>query len=135
MDRNPLHAEFYADRACQLRVRVLENVRIAQDTYRIRFDCPEIAQQIVPGQFLMLRLAGWNDPLLARPLAVYNTIDGTDGEPSAIDVVYITLGKMTRRLAKCSTHEEIDVWGPLGNGFPVRATDHLIMVAGGIGQT
>jgi dihydroorotate dehydrogenase electron transfer subunit len=135
MDRNPLHADFYADSAIQSRVRVLENVQLARDTHRVRFECPEIARRIVPGQFLMLRLAGWNDPLLGRPLAVYNTVDDDSGTPSAIDVVYLTLGKMTRRLAKCSSHEEIDIWGPLGNGFPPRATDHLIMVAGGIGQT
>jgi dihydroorotate dehydrogenase electron transfer subunit len=27
------------------------------------------------------------------------------------------------------------VWGPLGNGFPPQHTEHLVMVAGGIGQT
>ena len=27
------------------------------------------------------------------------------------------------------------MWGPLGNGFPPTATEHLVMVAGGIGQT
>ena len=71
---NPLHAAFYADRAAQLRVRVVENVQLARDTYRVRFECPEIARRIVPGQFLMLRLAGLNDPLLGRPLALYDTV-------------------------------------------------------------
>ena len=42
---------------------------------------------------------------------------------------------MTRRLAHYRAGDEIEVWGPLGNGFPPVATDHLIMVAGGIGQT
>ena len=46
----------------------------ARDTYRVRFECPEIARRIVPGQFVMLRLAGMNDPLLGRPLALYNTV-------------------------------------------------------------
>ena len=27
------------------------------------------------------------------------------------------------------------MWGPLGNGFPPAPTEHLLMVAGGIGQT
>lgn len=133
--RNPLYAEYYADRACQVRVRVVENVRLARDTYRLRFDCSPIARRIVPGQFLMLRLTYLSDPLLGRPLAVYDTIAGTDGEPQSVDVVYVTFGKMTRRLAQMKPGEELDVWGPLGNGFPIVATDHLIMVAGGIGQT
>ena len=126
-DRNPLHADFYADAACQARVRVVENVRLARDTYRVRFECPEIARRIVPGQFLMLRLAGLNDPLLGRPLALYDTVRDAAGTPSAIDVVYLALGKMTRRLARCRAGDELEVWGPLGNGFPPlrdRAPDH-----------
>jgi dihydroorotate dehydrogenase electron transfer subunit len=42
---------------------------------------------------------------------------------------------MTRRLAELKPGAKLDIWGPLGNGFPVEETDHLIMVAGGIGQT
>jgi dihydroorotate dehydrogenase electron transfer subunit len=83
----------------------------------------------------MLRLAGMNDPLLGRPLALYNTVDDAVGKSSAIDVVYLTLGKMTTWLANFVAGQELDIWGPLGNGFPAIATDHLIMVAGGIGQT
>jgi dihydroorotate dehydrogenase electron transfer subunit len=133
--RNPLHADFYADAATQTRVVVIENVQLARDTYRIRFECPVIARRIVPGQFLMLRLAGLNDPLLGRPLAVYDTVFDSAGHSFAIDVVYLTLGKMTRRLTHYRAGDEVEVWGPLGNGFPTVATDHLVMVAGGIGQT
>src|ERR1043165_4598719 len=117
-DRNPLHADFYADSATQARVRVIENVQLARDTFRIRFECPEIARRIVPGQFLMLRLAGLNDPLLGRPLALYDTVLSSAGDPFAIDVVYLTLGKMTHHLARYGPGDEIELWGPLGNGFP-----------------
>jgi dihydroorotate dehydrogenase electron transfer subunit len=134
-EANPLHAAYYADRAVQRRVRIVENVRLARDTYRVRFECPEIARQIVPGQFLMLRLADCNDPLLGRPLALYDVVLDAGGQPAAIDVVYLVLGKMTARLAECEPGEELDVWGPLGNGFPPQPTEHLIMIAGGIGQT
>ena len=134
-EHNPLHADHYADNACQFRVRVIENVQLARDTYRVRFGCPEIAVRIVPGQFLMLRLAGLNDPLLGRPLALYDVVRDSSGTATAIDVVYLKLGKMTNRLAQFAAGDELDVWGPLGNGFPPLATSHLIMVAGGIGQT
>jgi dihydroorotate dehydrogenase electron transfer subunit len=134
-DRNPLHAEFYADCAQQARVRIIENVRLARDTYRLRFDWPEVAHRFLPGQFLMLRMAGMNDPLLGRPLALYDTILDAGGVPTSIDVVYATFGKMTRLLAHSKPGDKFDVWAPLGNGFPPVATDHLIMVAGGIGQT
>ena len=67
---------------------VEENVPVGRDTYRIRFACPEIARRVVPGQFLMLRLADCNDPLLGRPLAVYDVVPDAAGGRISIDVVY-----------------------------------------------
>ena len=116
-------------------VTVVENVVLARDTYRIRLECPEIARRIVPGQFLMLRMEAGNDPLLGRPLALYDVIRDPRGAPRWIDIVYLTIGKMTKRLAQMIPGETLDTWGPLGNGFPPEAADHLLMVAGGIGQT
>ncbi len=125
----------YADRAGQQRVLVVENVPLARDTYRIRFECPPIARQIVPGQFIMMRLAGCNDPLLGRPLALYDVVRDAAGRAAAMDIVYQAVGKMTRRLAGVQTGTPLEVWGPLGNGFPPTPGQHLVMVAGGIGQT
>ena len=127
----------YADHATFQSVTVLENVQLARDTYRVRFHCPELARRIVPGQFVMLRLAGSNDPLLGRPLALYDTVlaEGPRGSAVGIDVVYLVLGKMTGRLAKLLPGQALEVWGPLGNGFAPCETEHLVMVAGGIGQT
>lgn len=132
---NPLHAAHYADHAGTYRVSIVENVRLARDTFRVRFECPELARRIVPGQFVMLKIAGASDPLLGRPLALYDTVLAEDGSPWGIDVVYLVLGKMTGRLARMVPGQELDVWGPLGNGFSPQAAEHLVMVAGGIGQT
>ena len=134
-DDNPLHASNYADDAVVTRTTVVENVQLTHDIYRVRVDCPEIARRAVPGQFLMLRLAGTNDPLLGRPLALYDTILDEKGEPVGIDLVYLVLGKMTRRLANCPAGTPLEIWGPLGNGFSTEPAKHLVMVAGGIGQT
>jgi len=124
----------YADRPWQGTVVLAENVEIAKDTYRVRFRAPEIARRVVPGQFVMLRLPGVLDPLLGRPMAVYDVLD-EQGEPALLDVVYVRVGHMTGQLAQLAAGALLEVWGPLGNGFPPLATDHLVMVAGGIGQT
>jgi dihydroorotate dehydrogenase electron transfer subunit len=117
-------------------VEILENDPIARQTFRLRFRCLEIAQQFVPGQFLMLRLSDYDDPLIGRPLAIYDCASEIgEAAPSLVDVVYLAAGKMTRRLAQLQSGQEVTVWGPLGNGFPAQRTNHLIMVAGGIGQT
>jgi dihydroorotate dehydrogenase electron transfer subunit len=125
----------YADHAWHGTVVVAENVQMARDTYRLRFACPEIARRIVPGQFLMLRVADCNDPLLGRPLALYDVAPDASGKPHFVDVVFLIVGKMTRLLPEFRPGSRLEVWGPLGNGFPPTPTEHLVMVAGGIGQT
>jgi dihydroorotate dehydrogenase electron transfer subunit len=125
----------YADRAWHGAVRVIENAPLARDTHRIRFSCPEIARKILPGQFVMIRLGEGNDPLLGRAFALYDVTAEADGIPYGLDVVYLIVGKMTRRLAAVKPESKLTIWGPLGNGFPAEETEHLVMVAGGIGQT
>ncbi len=132
---NPLHAHFYADNAVQRTVEVVENVPLAEQTYRVRFECPEMARSILPGQFLMMRLTDHDDPLIGRPLALYDTVLSSAGEPTGIDVVYLVKGKFTSQLEQFRAGQQVDVWGPLGNGFEPQPIEHLIMVAGGIGQT
>ena len=79
---------------------VVENVRLARNTYRIRLHCPELARLIRPGQFVMLRLPGRTDPLLGRPFALYDTVLDEAGQPVGVDVVYLVVGKMTGLLAR-----------------------------------
>jgi len=132
---NPLSATYYAEQADQYQVVVTENERLAQDTFRLRFECPELARRIVPGQFLMLRIPGCDDPLLGRPFALYDTVVDEAGKPIGLEVVDLVVGKMTGRMEQCKLGDPLEIWGPLGNGFSTEPTEHLIMVAGGIGQT
>ncbi|NOX55908.1 MAG: dihydroorotate dehydrogenase electron transfer subunit [Planctomycetes bacterium] len=114
---------------------VVEQSQMATDTFRMRLRCPEIARRIVPGQFFMIREPNVSDPLLGRPFALFDVYEQEDGEPAGVDIGYLVLGKMTRRMAGWQAGREVEVWGPLGNGFPVSNVRHLMMVAGGIGQT
>lgn len=131
---SPLHAPYYADSACQERVEIVENVRLAKDTFRVRFRSPQIARRVLPGQFIMLRLADLNDPLIGRPLAIYDVTE-VNGQPDCIDLVYLVKGKLSSKLQSFRPGQGLDVWGPLGNGFLPQPAEHLVMVAGGIGQT
>lgn len=116
-------------------VPVVEQEQLARDTFRVRFECPEIARLAVPGQFFMVRAPGVNDPLLGRPFALYDTwLDGS-GQPAGIDVVYLVIGKMTSLMRCWTAGDKAEIWGPLGNGFPPPASGRLLMAAGGIGQT
>lgn len=131
----------------QSRSAVLANFHLARNTYLIRLHAPAIAQAIRPGQFLMLRLPKSSDPLLGRPFALYDTVIDERGIPFALDVVYLIVGKLTNLLAELNAGDAVDLWGPLGNGFPEPFLpspsgrgvggegSHVALVAGGIGQT
>ena len=124
----------HADHARHLRARIVAHSQIADRTWRIRLDCPEIAERAVPGQFAMLRIPDRSDPLLARPLAVFDTV-AVEGRSRYADFIYLVHGKFTTALPSLRVGDEMLVWGPLGNGFDPPAVDHLVLVAGGIGQT
>lgn len=130
-----LHAAHYADRAVRCQVAIEDHQRVARDTYRLRVRCREIAERALPGQFVMLRLSGCDDPLIGRALAIYDILPTSTGSTDGLDLIYHVKGKFTRRLSRQQPGQMLDVWGPLGNGFPVLTCSHLILVAGGVGQT
>lgn len=132
---NPLHAAHYADQAKHHQGVVVERVELAEETYRVRLTCPEIASAILPGQFVMVRQPNSVEPLLGRAFAMYDVAMDESGKPYAIDIVFHIVGKMTTRLSQASAGDHFELWGPLGNGFIPRETNRLVMVAGGIGQT
>lgn len=128
-------ASCFADKGHHIQAPIVAHRQIADRTWRIRLDCPEIAATARPGQFAMLRIPGRSDPLLARPLAVYDTAADASGTPRYADFIYLVHGKFTSTLRTLRPDDTVTVWGPLGNGFDPPAVDHLLLVAGGIGNT
>lgn len=117
-------------------VAVVDDVRqMAKDTWGVRLRQPELAKQITPGQFFMVRPASGSDPLLGRPFALYDTYADESGQPVGIDFGFVVVGKMTSIMKGWQPGDEVQIWGPLGNGFSPPTAKHLICVAGGIGQT
>jgi dihydroorotate dehydrogenase electron transfer subunit len=116
---------------------VLENVPIARDTFRLRLGDKAMARAIAPGQFVMIRPGseGATDPLLGRPLALYDVVRDSEAAPSAFDLVYLVVGRGTATLSHRTPGERLAVWGPLGNGFGPPPSGPVVLVAGGIGQT
>jgi dihydroorotate dehydrogenase electron transfer subunit len=82
----------------------------------------------------MVREPGTFDPLLGRPFALYDTFD-EQGRPAGVEFGYVVVGKLTSLMTRWTTGDPVELWGPLGNGFPEPGAGHLMMVAGGIGQT
>lgn len=121
--------------ARQVRARITAHAPMAANTWRMRVHAPDIAGQILPGQFFMVKAPGRSDPLLGRPFALFDTYADAHGTATDLDFGYIVVGKLTSLLTSFKVDEEVELWGPLGNGFPPPPAGHLVVVAGGIGQT
>lgn len=105
---------------------------IATDIMELTCSGSLVKQMSEPGQFLHLRVDSGDELLLRRPISICDV----DVERETVTMLYRVEGKGTKRLSLKLEGEKIDVLGPLGNGFPLGATDRgetAILVGGGIG--
>ena len=118
-----------------LESRIVEHRSIAKDTWELTLEAPNLARCTLPGQFFMVRLAGLNDPLIGRALAMFDRGFDSQGNPQTVSVAYVVKGKFTHALSRFKAGQSVEIWGPLGNAFSNQPVDHLILVAGGVGIT
>lgn len=114
---------------------IVSQRQLAEGTFAVRIAAPGIAAKIKPGQFFMIRPTNATDPLLGRPFALYDTILNDAGTPVAFEFAYHVVGKLTSAMTEWTAGQQVLLWGPLGNGFPVYQGKHLLCVGGGIGYT
>ncbi len=115
---------------------ILENHEYRPWLFRMRIAAPAIAAKIRPGQFVMIRSAWGNDPLLGRPLAVYDVQRDSADQAVSLDVIYQIFGRGTKRLSQLPIGESVRIWGPLGHSFDeAPGARRVWFIAGGIGYT
>lgn len=136
-----LHAKHYADAMVSVEAPLILNEQIAENTFLLRVHAPEIAAAAKPGQFVMIRLAGLDAPLIGRAFAIYDMHAGEQNaapekdSPQTLDLIYLRKGALTQPLSRSPVGTPVALWGPLGNAFRDDHCDRLIMAVGGIGQT
>jgi len=108
-------------------VRMIDRVPATASAVVLTLAPVPFARRVRPGQFVMVRIPGRTDPLLARPYSVY------DAEKNFIRLLVKVVGKGSALLAGLEPGSSIQLTGPLGNGFRVRRTGPVVMVAGGCG--
>lgn len=109
--------------------KVIENRELCKDIREILIECPEIAGEAKPGQFLHIRVKAGSDPLLRRPLSISRLYR----DKGQISLVYQVIGRGTKEMASVKKGEDIDVMGPLGNGFTLFPGSKCAVVGGGMG--
>lgn len=104
--------------------KILENKLISNKIYQLVI---EFNGEVKPGQFFMLKSLD-NSYLLPRPISV-NDVNG-----STITFLYRVEGIGTTVISKMREDDEIQSFGPLGNGFDTtKLLGKVAVVGGGIG--
>jgi len=110
---------------------VNDNVRIAENTYRMLICAPETAQLVKPGQFVHIKIPHDRSLLLRRPISISNVFTDSGG---IIEIIYRVTGTGTYLLSQIKSTDFIDVLGPLGNGFTKpKFVKRAFVVGGGCG--
>ncbi len=84
-----------------------------------------------PGTFLHIKpTSEGSDPLLRRAFSIFDYDEGR----GIVDVLYKVFGRGSAILSRVPKGHQLDLLGPLGEGFPLPdPAQNLIMVGGGVG--
>jgi dihydroorotate dehydrogenase electron transfer subunit len=107
----------------QLKVGVRGVKKIKNDIFLLNFQSSHIAKVAQPGNFLHLKL---KSTILRRPLSIHKI------KNNLVYILFKVRGKGTKDLSRRRKGSQLDVLGPLGNGFKLKK-GRSILVAGGIG--
>ncbi len=105
---------------------IVENAPVCRDFHRCRIELATPLEEVVPGQFIMLKVPS-AEIFLRRPFSIY------DYGKLTVTVLYKAVGAGTRALASARRRDKVQVLGPLGRGFQLHEGFAPVLVAGGIG--
>ncbi|MFQ5646236.1 MAG: dihydroorotate dehydrogenase electron transfer subunit [bacterium] len=112
-------------------VTIVSNKALGKNYFKMVMLLPDRLKEINPGRFFMVKAGQGSDPLLRRPLSVH---DFWEDKGLKLAFLYRVVGRGTGILSRLSGGDELDIVGPLGNGFKVSENTHFaVLVAGGIG--
>ena len=112
-----------------LQVKSVERVHERYVLIRLTDDKP--LPEMLPGQFVEVRVDGSSTTFLRRPISI-NFVDRQSNE---LWLLVACVGDGTRRLAELKAGDTLNCVLPLGNGFTLPVTSHPspLLVGGGVG--
>lgn len=110
-----------------LKCRVVAQKPLTAGYWSLELDAGEIAGQARPGQFVHVRVPGLEKASLRRPFSIFGAGGGL------LKILYKTVGRGTEEMNRLKQADEVQVIGPLGNGFPLEPQGEPVLVAGGYG--
>jgi dihydroorotate dehydrogenase electron transfer subunit len=113
-------------------LQVVENVRLHPTCCLLKLTAGKLLPEMVPGQFVQVRVEGSPSTFLRRPISV----NRVDRQANELWLLIQLAGDGTRKMATCRSGDRINLLLPLGNGFsiPQQSTEaNLLLIGGGIG--
>jgi len=108
--------------------QIIGNTCIAPDIFSMNLAAPGVAAEARPGQFVMVYL-GKADMLLPRPISLCDICPAS----GTIRLVYQVVGAGTKVMSEMCPEQNVQLFGPLGNGFWPESSSRVALVGGGIG--
>lgn len=111
----------------KMTAKVVSQEQLTEDIFSMWIQADEIAAAAKPGQFVSVytKDAG---KLLPRPISLCEV----DREQGRIRIVYRVVGAGTAEFSGYQAGDDIEVMGPLGNGFTLK-DKKAFLIGGGIG--
>ncbi len=106
--------------------KVVGQVQLAQGIFALILET-KIVDYAAPGQFINI-FSNDGSKLLPRPISICEI----NKDYGTIKVVYRVVGAGTKEFSQLTIGDDVEVMGPLGNGFPLEE-GKAIVVGGGIG--
>ena len=111
-----------------LKVRSVEQIH--QRYVLIKLTDEKPLPEMLPGQFVEVRVDGSTSTFLRRPIS----INFVDREQNELWLLVATVGDGTKQMAKLQPGDTLNCVLPLGNGFtPAKQGEKVLLVGGGVG--
>ena len=107
--------------------KVVSQEKIGTGIFSMWLQTEQVAGEAKPGQFINLYCQD-GSRLLPRPISICEV----NKEAKQLRIVYRVAGKGTSEFSAYSEGEQVEIFGPLGNGFPQEG-ENVFLIGGGIG--
>lgn len=118
---------FQMQKVKNFRATITNRTNISDDLVILNLKLPHFHGKAEPGQFVMIKVSDMYDPFLRRPYSIFEY--GSE----KMSILIKNKGKGSMILTQKKRHSVIEVFGPLGKGYPQKESGYPLLVAGGIG--
>lgn len=110
---NVLRKRYDGFDVCDVKAEVASVDVVPGEAYRAVLFAPEIARKARPLQFVNVRVTEGVHPFLRRPFS----LSWFSAEEGIIEITWAVVGEGSKMMTGWSPGTQVDVLGPLGNGF------------------